>query len=138
MREVRPQRLRFDPVAGFSVPAVAPWARLAIAPGACFISDGLSGFAVLDQLGYEHNIRHALARQDLHRDRRLPLAQRGIGNLKTALCGKHHTFKFAKFARRSSWLKYSIVSTAAATWWRWCRAWPSLRPRRYRVRNGEF
>ncbi|MGK5024868.1 transposase [Janthinobacterium sp. RB2R34] len=59
MSEVRPQRLRFDPVAGFSVSALAPWARQPIPPSACFPSDGLSGFAVLDQFGYEHNIRHA-------------------------------------------------------------------------------
>ena len=51
MREGRPQRVRFDPVAGFSFAALALWGRLAVAPGSCMVSDGLLGFDVLERLG---------------------------------------------------------------------------------------
>lgn len=43
MRQGRPQRVRFDPVDGFSFAALAPWARQAVAPGSCVVSDGLLG-----------------------------------------------------------------------------------------------
>ncbi|MFZ4878362.1 hypothetical protein ACL9RI_25030 [Janthinobacterium sp. Mn2066] len=33
MREGRPQRVRFDPVAVFSRSALMPWVQLAVAPG---------------------------------------------------------------------------------------------------------
>jgi hypothetical protein len=48
------QRVRFDPVAGFSFKALTPWVRLAVAPGSCVLSDGLLGFEVLEKLGYTH------------------------------------------------------------------------------------
>lgn len=56
MSEGRPQGVRFDPVAGFSFAALAPWAKLAVAPGSCVVSDGLLGFEVLERPGYEHRV----------------------------------------------------------------------------------
>lgn len=56
MRNGRPQRVCFDPVTGFSFAALAVWARQAIVPGSCVISDGLLGFEVLGQLGYAHKV----------------------------------------------------------------------------------
>jgi hypothetical protein len=56
MREGRPQRVRFDPVAGFSFAALTPWARMAVAPGSCVVSDRLLGFEVLERLGYTQKV----------------------------------------------------------------------------------
>jgi len=60
MFEGRSQRVRFDPVAGFSFAALTPWARLAVALGSCATSDGLLGFEVLEWLGYTHKVELAL------------------------------------------------------------------------------
>ena len=100
MREGRPQRVRFDPVAGFSFAALTPWAKLAVAPGSCVVSDGLLGFEVLSRLGYTHKV--VLAPRGKAGTEIEPFKWLNVllGNLKTALSGTHHAFKFAKYARR--------------------------------------
>lgn len=100
LRDGCPQRVRFDPVAGFSFAALAPWARLAVAPGSCVISDGLLGFHVLERLGYTHKVvvpPRGKAGTQIESFKWLNVL---LGNLKTALSGTHHAFKFAKYARR--------------------------------------
>ena len=100
MRDNRPQRVRFDPVAGFSFSALTPWAHRAIAPGSCVVSDGLLGFEVLEKLGYEHKVVLPPKRKignDIEPFKWLNVL---LGNLKTALSGTHHAFKFAKYAHR--------------------------------------
>lgn len=100
MADGRPQRVRFDPVAGFSFAALAPWARRAIAPGSCVISDGLLGFEILERLGYQHKV--VLAPKGKAGTEIEPFKWLNVllGNLKTALSGTHHAFKFAKYAHR--------------------------------------
>lgn len=51
MCDGRPQRVRFDPVAGFSFAALTSWAKRAIAPGSCVVSAGLLDFEVLERQG---------------------------------------------------------------------------------------
>lgn len=100
IREGRPQRVSFDPVSGFSFAALTPWAARAIVPGSCVISDGLLGFEVLRKLGYTHKTVIApkgKAGTEIEPFRRLNVL---LGNLKTALSGTHHAFKFSKYARR--------------------------------------
>lgn len=100
MKEGRPQRVRFDPVAGFSFAALTPWAKQAIAPGSCVTSDGLLGFEVLERLNYEHKVVQAprgKAGTEIEPFKWLNIV---LGNLKTALSGTHHAFKFVKYARR--------------------------------------
>lgn len=100
MADGRPQRVRFDPVAGFSFAALAPWARRAIAPGSCITSDGLLGFEVLQKLGYTHKVEippRGKAGTEIEAFKWLNVL---LGNLKTALSGTHHAFKFAKYSRR--------------------------------------
>ena len=100
MREGRPQRVRFDPVNGFSFAALTPWASAAIVPGSCVTSDGLLGFEVLRKLGYVHKTVIApkgKAGTEIEPFRWLNVL---LGNLKTALSGTHHAFKFSKYARR--------------------------------------
>ena len=88
MVDGRPQRVRFDPVAGFSFVALAPGAKSAIASGSCVLVDGLLGFDVLERPGYKHMV--ILASK----------GKAGTENLNTALSGTHHAFKFTKYAQR--------------------------------------
>ncbi len=89
-----------DPVAGFSFAALTPWARQAITPGSCVMSDGLLGFGVLELLGYAHKV--VLAPRGKAGTEIEPFKWLNVllGNLKTALSGTHHSFKFSKYARR--------------------------------------
>jgi transposase-like protein len=100
MKDGRPQRVRFDPVAGFSFAALTPWAKQALAPGCCVTSDGLLGFEVLERLKYEHKVVLAprgKAGTEIEPFKWLNVV---LGNLKTALSGTHHAFNFRKYARR--------------------------------------
>ena len=100
MRDGRPQRVRFDPVAGFSFAALAPWTKSAIAPGSCITSDGLLGFEILERLGFKHQV--VLASKGKVGTEIEPFKWLNVvlGNLKTALSGTHHASKFAKYAQR--------------------------------------
>lgn len=100
MHDGRPRRVRFDPVKGFSFAALTPWARHAIAPGSCVMSDGLLGFEVLERLGYKHKV--VLAPRGKAGTEIEPFKWLNVllGNLKTALSGTYHSFKFSKYAHR--------------------------------------
>jgi len=96
----RPQRVRFDPVAGFSFAALTPWAAQALVPGSCIQSDGLLGFEVLGKLGYEHHVvipPKGKAGTEIEPFKWLNVI---LGNLKTSLTGTYHAFKFRKYAAR--------------------------------------
>jgi ribosomal protein L37AE/L43A len=100
MREGRPQRVRFDPVAGFSFDALKPWAAAALVPGSTITSDGLIGFEVVRKLGFTHSVVIApkgKAGTEIDAFKWLNVL---LGNLKTALTGTHHAFKFSKYAAR--------------------------------------
>lgn len=100
MREKRPHRVRFDQVAGFSFQALGSWVKQAIAPGSRITSDGLWGFEVVKKLGYEHNQVLAQRGKKGTEVEEFRWANVVLGNLKTALSGTHHSFKFAKYSRR--------------------------------------
>jgi transposase-like protein len=100
LRDGRPQRIRFDPVAGFSFVALTPWAAQALTPGSCIQSDGLLGFEVLRKLGYAHRVVMApkgKAGTEIEPFKWLNVI---LGNLKTSLTGTYHAFKFRKYAAR--------------------------------------
>jgi hypothetical protein len=100
MHEGRLQRVRFDAVAGFSFSALTSWAMQALAPRSHVVSDGLPGFAVLQQLGFRHEVimtPKGKASTEIEPYKWLNVL---LGNLKTALSGTHHAFKFAKYAPR--------------------------------------
>ena len=64
------------------------------------MSDGLLGFEVLERLGYKHEVvlpPRSKAGTTIGPFKWLNVL---LGNLKTALSGTHHAFKFAKYARR--------------------------------------
>jgi transposase-like protein len=96
----RPQRVRFDPVTGFSFKALANWAATALMPGTVVTTDGLLGFEVLQHLGYSHQVvisPKGKAGTEIDAFKWLNTI---MGNLKTAITGTHHAFKFAKYAGR--------------------------------------
>jgi transposase-like protein len=100
MVDGKPHRVRFDRVASFSFAGLAPWAKRAIAPGSCVVSDGLAGFGVLERLGFEHEVVIAPKRKagtEIDAFRWLNVV---LGNLKTTLSGTHHAFGFAKYSHR--------------------------------------
>ncbi|PHU99446.1 IS1595 family transposase, partial [Iodobacter sp. BJB302] len=100
MRNGQPNRVRFDPVDGFSFAALMPWASSALRAGSVITSDGLSGFRVVQQLGFQHRVVIApkgKAGTEIDAFKWLNVL---IGNLKTTLSGTHHAFKFSKYAAR--------------------------------------
>ncbi len=100
MRDDQPQRVRFDPVAGFSFAGLTAWAAKALMPGAVVTSDGLLGFEMLARLGFEHKVVIAgkgNAGCEVDAFKWLNII---LGDLKTALSGTHHAFAFRKYAHR--------------------------------------
>jgi hypothetical protein len=100
MREGRPQRVRFDPVAGFSFEALKPWAASALVPGSTITSDGLIGFEIVRRLGFAHNVVIATKGKVGTEIDAFKWLNVLLGNLKTSLTGTHHAFKFSKYAAR--------------------------------------
>lgn len=100
MRNGRPQRVRFDPVAAFSFAGLKPWAERALAPGACVTSDALPAFGVLAQLGYTHVVEKAVKGKPGCEVDAFKWLNILLGNLKTSLSGTHHAFAFKKYAHR--------------------------------------
>ncbi len=100
LHDGHPWRVRFDPVANFSYAALKPWAECALSGCCHVVSDGFLGFGVLSQLGHSHEVVIApkgKAGTEIEPFRWLNTL---LGNLKTALGGTHHAFKFAKYADR--------------------------------------
>lgn len=91
---------RLEPVAGFGNVALTAWAERALVPGAHVVSDGLWAFTTVKQQQCSHEAhkgveaRVAVKRPVLRRVNTL------LGNLKTALSGTYHAFKFKKYAAR--------------------------------------
>ena len=100
MNEGRPQRVRFDVVAGFSLDSMRCWAEQALAPGSHIVSDGLAGFHVFERMGFEHTVYVTSKAQAGEQVQALRWLNVVLSNLKTALSGTHHAFKFAKYAAR--------------------------------------
>ncbi|WP_417067963.1 IS1595 family transposase [Niveibacterium terrae] len=99
LREGRPLRVRFDPVEDFSPAALAQWAARALT-GPCLVSmDAFirSGLLALAPQGVG---QMGLLSQDETGVESFRWLNILIGNLKTALSGTHHAFKFAKYANR--------------------------------------
>ena len=98
--EGRLQRVRFDIVEAFSFAALKPWAKQAISPECVVTSDGLIGFEVLRQLGIEHKVVIAPKGKAGTEIDAFKWVNVLLGNLKTALSGTYHAFKFRKYGHR--------------------------------------
>ncbi len=96
----RPQVVRFDRVDGFKQEDIANWTSRYIASGSHIVSDGLNCFTVFAGTGMAHQ------REVVGTDRRctdMPCfmwINTVLGNLKTALAGTYHAFRYRKYARR--------------------------------------
>ena len=97
--EGRPLRVRLTPVPGFTLKAVAAWAKEHLASGSTVLSDGLACFAAVAEAGCTHRPTVMAGRKP----REVPAFKwinTVLGNLKTSLSGCYHAFDFQKYAAR--------------------------------------
>ena len=95
----QPVALRMDPVAFTSV-ALADWALKALSTSSCVLSDGLKCFAATIVQAASHTpIVVGSGRQSVQRAE-FRCVNTLISNLKTAISGTYHSFKFDKYVHR--------------------------------------
>ena len=95
----RPLRVRLTPVPGFTLKAVAAWAKEHLAPGSAVFSDGLACFGAVTEAGCSHQTTVIAGRKP----KEVPefkWINTVLGNLKTTLSGCYHAFDFRKYATR--------------------------------------
>ena len=95
----RPLRARLTPVAGFTLKAIAAWAKDHLAPQSVVFSDGLACFSGVEAAGGSHHPTVMAGRKP----KEVPAFQwinTLLGNLKTRLSGCYHAFDFQKYAAR--------------------------------------
>lgn len=93
----RPMFVRLDPLATFSGHEIAAWSERALNTDTVAFSDGLRCFNAL-AARVEHH-RHIVG-SGRPRHPSFLWVNTMLGNLKRALSGTYHAFKFAKYARR--------------------------------------
>ena len=92
-----PLYVKMSPLPGFTLKAVASWARSNLEPGTNVLSDGLNCFPGVIDAGCAHS--YIVVGQ--RKPRELPAfrwVNTVLGNLKTAISGAHKAFKFGKYA----------------------------------------
>jgi hypothetical protein len=97
--EGHPLRVKLSPVPGFTLKAIAAWARTNLAVGSTVCSDGLSCFSAVTAAGCVHQPTVVAGRKpkDLPEFHWINTV---LGNLKTSLSGSYHAFDFRKYAAR--------------------------------------
>jgi transposase-like protein len=100
LHDGHPLRVRFDPVADFSQAELAQWAARALTGPSHVTSEGVAGFAVLARPGLGHEVVFTPTDEPGMEVETFRCLNILIGNLKTALSGTHHAFKFVKYAGR--------------------------------------
>lgn len=95
----QPLRVKLNPVSGFTLNAIANWARHHLAPGSAVSSDGLACFSAVTQAGCSHEAIVVGARKPKDVPEFL-WVNTVLGNLKTSLKGCYHSFAFRKYATR--------------------------------------
>ena len=97
--EGRPLRVKMSPVPGFTLKAVADWARSNLRPGTNVLSDGLSCFGGVIDAGCAHS--YIVVGDRKPRDMPQFLwVNTVLGNLKTAISGAYKSFRYRKYATR--------------------------------------
>jgi len=94
-----PLQMKLTPVPGFTLKAIAQWAKDHVAPGSTVCSDGLFCFSAVTEAGCAHQPTVVAGRKP----KDLPEFQwinTVLGNLKTSLSGSYHAFAFRKYAAR--------------------------------------
>lgn len=95
----RPLRVRLTPVPGFTLKAVAAWAKEHLAPTSAVYSDGLACFAAVTEAGCTHQPT-VMAGRKPNAVPEFKWINTVLGNLKTSLSGAYHAFDFRKYAAR--------------------------------------
>lgn len=98
-KEGHPLRVRFTPLPGFTLKAVAAWAKEHLAPTSTVCSDGLACFAAVTEAGCSHQPTVIGGRKP-NAVPEFKWINTVLGNLKTSLSGAYHGFDFRKYAAR--------------------------------------
>ena len=94
-----PLRIKLTAVSGFTLKAIAAWAKANLAPDCSVLSDGLACFTAVTEAGCQHQPIVAGGRKPKELPEFLWI-NTVLGNLKTSLGGAYHSFDFAKYASR--------------------------------------
>ncbi len=94
-----PQHVKLTPVPGFTLKAIAAWAKEHLVPGSTVFSDGLPCFSAVAEAGCRHQPTVMAGRKpkDVPEFKWINTI---LGNLKTSLSGCYHAFGFRKYAHR--------------------------------------
>lgn len=131
-----------EPVAGFTTAALTDWATRRLAPDAELYSDGLGAFRAVVDLGHAHTVIKAGGGRKACESEGARWVNIVLSNVKRALDGTYHVFRFAKYSHRylaeAAWrfnrrfhldaIMPRLVVTAAR-----CQAWPETKLRRVPV-----
>jgi ribosomal protein L37AE/L43A len=98
--EGHPIYVRFDPVAGFTQEALKVWGQRHLSKDTVVYSDGLSCFSALASWVSEHRVTVVGSGRKSAQQPQFRWVNILLSNLKRALSGTYHAFKFAKYARR--------------------------------------
>jgi hypothetical protein len=97
--EGHPLRVRLTQVPGFTLKAVAIWAKTHLAPNSAVFSDGLACFGAVTEAGCSHHPTVMAGRKPKDAPE-FKWINTILGNLKTSLSGCYHAFDFHKYAAR--------------------------------------
>jgi len=97
--EGHPLRVRLTQVPGFTLTAVAIWAKTHLAPNSAVFSDGLACFGAVTEAGCSHHPTVMAGRKPKDAPE-FKWINTILGNLKTSLSGCYHAFDFHKYAAR--------------------------------------
>jgi len=94
-----PLYVKLTQLPGFTLTAIAAWAKACLAPGSAVHSDGLACFSAVTEAGCSHHPTVMAGRKprDVPEFRWVNTV---LGNLKTSLSGCYHSFDFHKYPMR--------------------------------------
>lgn len=96
----RPGTAVIEPVSGFTTAALTDWAQRRLAPDAEVYSDGLGAFRAVIPLGHAHTVIDAGGGRAATEAEGARWANIVLGNVKRALDGTYHAFRFTTYAER--------------------------------------
>jgi hypothetical protein len=95
-----PMRAVFAPVKAFTSAEIAAWARSWLAPTATVVSDGLACFRAVTAAGCAHAPQIVGTKRKSTDMDCFAWVNTLLSNIKTAIAGTYHGFKFDKYAHR--------------------------------------
>jgi hypothetical protein len=95
-----PLRAIFAPVKSFSSAEIAAWARHSLAPTTTVVSDGLACFRAVMVAGCVHEPQIVGTKRKSTEMACFAWVNTLLSNLKTAITGTYHGFKFEKYVHR--------------------------------------